>query len=172
LGLRFGFTCVDIERKLLWFDRHVVHFLTTGQNSYISDAAFIQKVVIPAFDWLLIRLIVPKRSSEPPLNCSHIFWSMKPKTTLRFLLSRCHFLVRTMTALQWPRSELPHITGKFEVFLTCTVLFHCSDCSGWLNNVKCNHSIHLETPWRWYWLSGHAESTGVFVFHRKMNART
>jgi len=42
---------------------------------------------------------------------------MKLKTTLRFLPLRRHFRVRTVTALQWPWSELPLVTGKLEVLL-------------------------------------------------------
>jgi len=42
---------------------------------------------------------------------------MKPKMTWYFLLSRYQFRVRTVTVLQWPGSELPHVAGKLEVFL-------------------------------------------------------
>jgi len=49
---------------------------------------------------------------EPELNCSHIFWLMRPKTTLYLLLLRRHFRVRTVTALQWSESELPHVIGE------------------------------------------------------------
>jgi len=101
----FELTCVNVERKLLWFHPHDVHLLT------------ILKAVLSTCDWILIMRILPKCCTEPALNCSHIFWLMKPKIALCCLLLRRHFRVRTVIALQWPRSELQHVTGKFELFL-------------------------------------------------------
>jgi len=113
----FGLTCVDLEWMLLWFYPYIVHLLMAFQSSSCTDAACIQKVIILACDWLHIRWILSNCCSEPVLNCSHRFWPMKPKATLHFLLLSCHFRVRMVTALQWPGRELPHVTGKLEVFL-------------------------------------------------------
>jgi hypothetical protein len=39
------------------------------------------------------------------------------KDDTALLAAETSFIVRTVTALQWQRSELPHVTSKLEVFL-------------------------------------------------------
>jgi hypothetical protein len=98
------------NETLLWFDPHVLHLLTATQSTYLHRF----QVVIPACDCLINRWILPKRCSEPSLNCSHRFRLIKPRTTLRYLLLRRHLGLRTLTAPQWPGSELPHVTENLK----------------------------------------------------------
>jgi len=55
---------------------------------------------------------------------------MKPKTALRFLLFTRHFRVRTVTALQWPGSYLPHVAGKLESVSLHVASYFIVNCSG------------------------------------------
>jgi hypothetical protein len=68
--------------QLLWFGPPDVHLLTASQTSYLCRLSRYSGLVIPAFNWLLIRWLLPKRCSNPALNCSHKLWLVEPKATL------------------------------------------------------------------------------------------
>jgi hypothetical protein len=75
----------------------------------------------------------------------HQLGPQPPKTILRLLFLRRHFRLKTAAALQWPTSELFHLTTKLKCLSTCAKLFHCCNCSDALNTANCNRAIHFET---------------------------
>jgi hypothetical protein len=142
--------------------------LADGRPEILEMQAFVQKVITPACDRLLDRRILPKCYSEPAPNSSHRFWLRKPQTTLQSLLLRRHFRTRTVTALQWPGSELSryrlrsvsiHLPSYFIVvtaLINLTVKVKLSLCFNWapchwgvLGEWRYSSTQYLGTRWRW-----------------------